>query len=54
MVMVRVSDAVSAGIGLALGFTMGQHVSCVLRQMPKGTIKQVIVCLSCGNKNSRA
>jgi rRNA maturation endonuclease Nob1 len=45
-----VSNAFSAGLGLAMGFTMAQYMSQVM--MPQGRIvKQVVICLKCGGKN---
>lgn len=50
MASASVSDAFSAGIGLALGLTMAQYMFQVMRP-PEKVIKQVIVCLRCGSKN---
>jgi len=50
MATVRVGDAFSTGIGLALGFTMAQYVFLAMRPTER-IIKQVIVCLKCGSKN---
>lgn len=44
-----VSDGFSAGLGLAIGLTMGQCIHQAMK--PKGKIKEVIVCLKCGFKN---
>jgi len=46
----NVGEAFSAGIGLALGLTMAQCMSQAIKP-PERLIKQVIVCLRCGNKN---
>jgi len=43
-------DAFSAGIGLAMGLTMAQYMFQALKP-PEKIIKQVIICLKCGNKN---
>lgn len=45
-----VGEAFSAGIGLTFGLTMAQYISQAMKP-PQRTIKQVIVCLRCGNKN---
>jgi len=45
-----VGDAFSAGIGLAMGLTMTQYMFQAMRP-PEKIIKQVIICLKCGNKN---
>jgi ribosomal protein L40E len=45
-----VSEAFSAGIGLALGLTMSQYMFKAMRP-PEKMIKQVIICLRCGSKN---
>jgi rRNA maturation endonuclease Nob1 len=45
-----VGNAFSAGIGLAMGFTMAQYMFQILKP-PEKMIKQVIICLKCGNKN---
>jgi len=50
MATIRVGDAFSAGIGLALGLTMAQYMVQVMRPSER-IIKQVIVCLKCGSKN---
>jgi len=50
MVGHSVDDAFSAGIGLAMGLTMGQYMFQVMRPSER-IIKQVIICLRCGGKN---
>jgi len=45
-----VGDAFSAGLGLALGLTMTQYMFQVMKP-PEKIIKQVIICLKCGNRN---
>jgi len=50
MAAIRVGDAFSAGIGLALGLAMTQYMFQAMRP-PERIIKQVIVCLKCGSKN---
>jgi len=50
MASMRVGDAFSAGLGLALGLTMTQSMFQVMRP-PEKMIKEVIICLKCGNKN---
>jgi len=50
MATIRVGEAFSAGIGLALGLTMAQYMFQVMRPSER-IIKQVIVCLKCGSKN---
>jgi rRNA maturation endonuclease Nob1 len=45
-----ISDAFSAGLGLAMGFTMAQYISQAMKPSER-KIKQVIVCLKCGYKN---
>lgn len=45
-----VGDAFSAGIGLAMGLTMAQYMFQATKP-PERIIKQVIICLKCGNKN---
>jgi len=45
-----VSDAFSAGIGLAMGLTMAQYMFQAIKP-PEKIIKQVIICLKCGSKN---
>jgi len=50
MATVRVGDAFSTGIGLALGLTMAGYMFQAMRP-PERIIKQVIVCLKCGSKN---
>ncbi len=52
MVDVNVSDAFSAGIGLALGLTMTQHMFHFMKPQKMIKKKQVIVCLNCRSKNS--
>jgi rRNA maturation endonuclease Nob1 len=42
-------EAFSAGFGLAMGFTMVQYLSQMMK--PSEKITQVIICLKCGNKN---
>jgi rRNA maturation endonuclease Nob1 len=43
-------NAFSAGIGLAMGLTMTQYMFQTMKP-PEKPVKQVIVCLKCGNKN---
>ncbi|OGC81111.1 MAG: hypothetical protein A2W07_04385 [candidate division Zixibacteria bacterium RBG_16_43_9] len=50
MSTIRVGDAFSAGIGLALGLSMAQYMFQFMRPAER-IIKQVIVCLNCGSKN---
>jgi rRNA maturation endonuclease Nob1 len=45
-----VGNAFSAGIGLAMGLTMAQYLSQLMKPSEK-PVRQVIVCLKCGNKN---
>jgi len=45
-----VGDAFSAGLGLAMGLTMAQYMFQAMRP-PEKMIKQVVICLRCGNKN---
>jgi rRNA maturation endonuclease Nob1 len=45
-----VGEAFSAGLGLALGLTMAQYMFQAFRPSEK-LVKQVVVCLKCGNKN---
>jgi ribosomal protein L40E len=46
----NISGAFSAGLGLAMGFTMAQYASQIM--MPRERIvKQVVICLKCGGKN---
>jgi len=45
-----VGNAFSAGIGLAMGLTMAQYMFQTMKP-PEKMIKQVIICLRCGNKN---
>jgi len=45
-----VSNAFSAGIGLAMGLGMAQYMFQIMKPREK-TIRQVIICLRCGNKN---
>jgi len=51
MATIRVGDAVSTGIGLALGLTMAQFMFQAMRSPETVVKKQVIVCLKCGSKN---
>lgn len=50
MTKYTVGEAFSAGIGLALGLTMTQYIFQAMKP-PEKIIKQVIICLRCGNKN---
>jgi rRNA maturation endonuclease Nob1 len=50
MATLRVGEAFSAGIGLAMGLAMAQYMFQVTRPYERA-IKQVIVCLKCGSKN---
>jgi len=50
MVDINVSDAFSAGIGLALGLAMPQHMFRFMKPQERIT-RQVIVCLRCRGKN---
>lgn len=45
-----VGDAFSAGLGLAMGFTMAQYIFQAIKP-PERLAKEVIVCLKCGSKN---
>jgi rRNA maturation endonuclease Nob1 len=45
-----VSEAFSAGLGLAMGVTMAQYLSQTMKPSDK-MVKQVIICLKCGGKN---
>jgi len=46
----NVGEAFSAGFGLALGWTMTQHLAQMMNPTQK-TIRQLIICYKCGNKN---
>jgi rRNA maturation endonuclease Nob1 len=50
MIKSSVSNAFSAGIGLAMGLTMTQYMFQTMKP-PEKMIKQVIICLRCGSKN---
>ncbi|MBX5329093.1 MAG: zinc-ribbon domain-containing protein [Candidatus Bathyarchaeota archaeon] len=50
MTKYTISEAFSAGIGLALGLTMTQYISQAMKP-PEKIIRQVIICLRCGSKN---
>jgi rRNA maturation endonuclease Nob1 len=50
MIKPNVGNAFSAGIGLAMGFTMAQYMFQALKP-PEKILKQVIICLKCGSKN---
>jgi len=43
-------NAFYAGIGLAMGLTMTQYMFQTLKP-PEKIVRQVIICLRCGNKN---
>jgi rRNA maturation endonuclease Nob1 len=43
-------EGFSAGFGLAMGWTMAQYLSLMMKPSEK-IVKQVIVCLKCGSKN---
>jgi rRNA maturation endonuclease Nob1 len=45
-----VSNAFSAGIGLAMGLGMAQYMFQAMAPSEKA-VKQVIICSRCGNKN---
>jgi len=45
-----VSEAFSAGLGFALGLTMAQYMFKTL--VPLKPVRQLIVCLKCGGRNS--
>jgi rRNA maturation endonuclease Nob1 len=44
------SDAFSVGIGLAFGLAISQSIFYTMK--PSESIKQVIVCIKCGGRNS--
>ncbi|MEM2281747.1 MAG: zinc ribbon domain-containing protein [Candidatus Bathyarchaeia archaeon] len=46
-----VGGAFSAGLGFALGLTLAQWMLQTLKPWEK-PVKQVVVCLKCGGKNS--
>jgi rRNA maturation endonuclease Nob1 len=46
-----VSDAFVAGLGLAMGLSMAQYVAQTMKPSGK-LLKQVIICLKCGSRNS--
>ncbi|MGB9960334.1 MAG: zinc-ribbon domain-containing protein [Candidatus Bathyarchaeales archaeon] len=45
-----VSEAFSAGLGLALGLTMAQFMFQTFK-LPEKIVRQVIVCTKCGSRN---
>ncbi|NWG10776.1 zinc ribbon domain-containing protein [Candidatus Bathyarchaeota archaeon] len=45
-----ISDAFVAGLGLTIGLSMGQYMAQLMTSTKK-PIKQVIICLKCGNPN---
>jgi rRNA maturation endonuclease Nob1 len=45
-----VSDAFVAGLGLAMGLSMGHYVAQLMKP-PEKPFKQVIICLKCGTRN---
>jgi len=50
MTNIRVADAFSAGIGLALGLAMTRYMFQFMKPTDRA-VKQVIVCLACRGKN---
>jgi rRNA maturation endonuclease Nob1 len=46
----NVSDAFVAGLGLAMGLSMGQYIAQLMKS-PEKPVKQVILCLKCRSRN---
>lgn len=48
---IDMGEAVSAGLGLALGLVMGQYMLQATRPPEKVPVKKVLICQKCGAQN---